>query len=221
MLSRTNRVADYFEDHWVESGPDQESEEHRRGRQLKRTLFVASVLMGAHVGLPVREVHARTLEEIDDAVHERTVRRDLRILETMGLVECSRRRYRWIGKKDSMTKAAISAVCGSPPEKPELERGHSLDLVLRRLNPPWELTEAELRAATEAARIFALIETKNESFENAVLIFQLGVGWRLRRPGVDVPHSALLTLDRRLDRRQEAATQRIDGMVGGMKGGAR
>lgn len=203
MHTATNRITDY-----LPSGSTG-SDLGRRGRQTQRLLLLASELMGARDGLSVAEAHERVTERTGGRMHARTVRRDLQTLEGLGHVEHAGNRFYWTARRDRTAEAVLSAVAADRPGQAPRECGHGLQEALDRLPPPWQMTAEEMRAATEAVRILALLDTRDLAFGRAVLVFKLGDGWKLRRPGYDLPESPLISLASELGRVRVDATDAL------------
>lgn len=130
---------------------------------------------------------------------------------------------RWCPHHHAMSRMVLSVVAMPKPTDPPKRSSRrlrkpapvrrspewaALQGALDQLPPPWELDKRRLKAATSAARLLAMIDTGDSSYADGVLIYQLGTGWHLRRPGNDAPSRmpvlSAITLEEELERAEDA-----------------
>ena len=165
--------------------------------QARRLFQVAAIVAASRVGfLTVDNVAERLRDQTGETWHDRTVRRDLQMLDELGLVERSNvstslgrsSQVRWVGNSDSLAHVVLRSV--DIDDSTTGARSESLQAFLDRLPDPWEIDAERHRVATAAARLLAMVDTDDRRFLKAELVFTLGEGWGLRHPDAGFEVSA-------------------------------
>lgn len=191
---------------WVDSdelGIEQDSHQ-RRGEQWKRLIRVATILADNRNGLTIERLNQELRERFECDISVRTTNRDVRFLESMGLVEYNpmpryAQQIRWIPGLQSEVRTILGAIA-LDANKPIKDRRFicrenggkprpiiaTVDATLQRLPAPWNLSADELKAATEACRVLAIIDSGDASYRDAVLVYRMGDGWTFQRVREDV-----------------------------------
>ncbi len=164
--------------------------------QARRLFHIAAILATSRGAcLSVDNVTEKLQNETGTAWHSRTVRRDLKTLDELGMAEHATERtqwgtnkgFKWRGRSEPLSHVVLRSMEIDASECPEV--AEQLQTFLSGLPAPWEMDAERHRIATSAARLVAVMETEDRSFLKANLRFVLGNGWVLEQIS-DVVESA-------------------------------
>jgi hypothetical protein len=148
--------------------------------QIRRFFQVAAILATARTHyMTVDNVAVKLREQTGKAWCDRTVRRDLNALVTVGVInQADDGRFVWSASETTsrVVLRSMESVEGVIPPKPKSR----LESFLNGLPAPWEMDAEQQRLATSSARLVALFDTSDRDVMNAQLVYVLDGGWTLQ-----------------------------------------